>query len=286
MTGGTDPVSTAPFEPRVALASLSGRSDADWARAAGELAGAAFLGGIALDGPTREAAREMVDRDRDEFLPADPLAFVDEQLAALADAPLLAGFNVRASDPESVREAAAICAERGAVLEVNAHCRQSEMCAAGAGESLLREPDRLAEYVAAAAETGATVSVKVRTELAGVDLPAVAGRVGDAGADILHVDAMDSERVVADVVEATDAAVVANNGVRDRETVREYLAYGADAVSVGRPSDDPRVLRQVRAAVDEWFEGDSGDRNDRGGSGDPGDEPRRRARPTGGGSQP
>ena len=75
----------------------------------------------------------------------------------------------------------------------------------------------------------------------------------DAGADIVHVDAMDSEEVVADVVEATDAAVVANNGVRDRATVREYLACGADAVSVGRPSDDPDVLAAVRKATHEWF---------------------------------
>jgi len=35
--------------------------------------------------------------------------------------------------------------------------------------------------------------------------------------------------------------------------VREYLEYGADAVSVGRPSDDPRVLRRVREATDAWF---------------------------------
>ena len=260
----------APFEPRVALASLSGQSDAAWARAASEFAGAAFLGGIALDGPTREAARALVDRDREEFLPDDPLSFVDEQLAALADAPLRPGFNVRASEPEPVRAAAEVCADRGAIVEINAHCRQEEMCAAGAGESLLRDPDRLVEYVTAAAETGAIVSVKVRAELAGVDLPAVAARLDDAGADIVHVDAMDSEEVVADVVEATDAAVVANNGVRDRETVREYLAHGADAVSVGRPSDDPRVLRRVRAAVEEWF-------------GDAGDEPRESAVPPGSG---
>ncbi|QPV62081.1 tRNA-dihydrouridine synthase [Halosimplex litoreum] len=246
------------FEPRLALASLSGRADAEWAGAASEFAGAAFLGGIALDEPTREAAREMVDRDREEFLPADPLSFVDEQLAALADAPLRPAFNVRASGPEPIRAAAAICADRDALLEINAHCRQDEMCAAGAGESLLREPDRLADYVVAAAETGVTVSVKVRTELAGVDLPAVVARAAGAGADVVHVDAMDSESVVADVVEATDAFVVANNGVRDRETVRAYLTYGADAVSVGRPSDDPRVLRRVRAAVDEWFDEGAG----------------------------
>jgi len=242
-----------PFSPRLVLASLSGRSDAGWARAGADHAGAAVLGGIALDGPTREAAREMVDRDREEFLPADPLAFVDAQLTALADAPLRPAFNVRASSAGPVRAAAAVCRDSGAILEVNAHCRQEEICAAGAGESLLREPERLCEYVRAAAGTGATVSVKCRAGLDGVDLPAVAARASAAGADLVHVDAMDSEGVVAEVVAATDAAVVANNGVCDRATVREYLACGADAVSVGRQSDDPGVLRRVRRAVDEWF---------------------------------
>jgi tRNA-dihydrouridine synthase len=72
--------------------------------------------------------------------------------------------------------------------------------------------------------------------------------------DLGHVDAKDSEALVAEVVRATaDATVVANNGVRDRETTREYLAYGADAVSVGRPSDDPAVLRRVRSAAEAWF---------------------------------
>jgi TIM-barrel protein len=263
MSGSEDSL----FTPRVALASLSGRSDAAWARAGSEFAGAAFLGGIALDEPTRAAARSLVDREREEFLPADPLEFVDDQLAALADTPIRPAFNVRASSPGPVREAAAVCRDRNAIVEINAHCRQDEMCAAGAGESLLREPDRLCEYVRAAAGTDATVSLKCRTELDGVDLPAVAARASDAGADLIHVDAMDSEGVVAEVVAATDAAVVANNGVRDRATVREYLACGADAVSVGRPSDDPRVLRRVRRAVDEWFDGAEADRRDGAGAG-------------------
>ncbi len=241
--------------PRLALASLSGESDAEWARAGADYADAAVLGGVALDGPTREAARAMVaDRDRTEFLPDDPVAFAAAQLDALADASLRAGVNVRATGPEPVRELARECAARGAVLEVNAHCRQDEMCAAGAGESLLRDPDRLAAQVAAAADAGATVSVKVRAELDGVDLPAVARRIEAAGGRAVHVDAMDTESVVRDVADATDLFVVANNGVRGRETAFEYLRYGADAVSVGRPSDDPRVLRRVRDAVDEWFE--------------------------------
>ena len=244
------------FEPRLALASLSGQSDAAWAEAAVPHAGAAVLGGIALDEPARAAAEQMVaDRDRDEFLPDDPLAFVDDQLAALEDVPLLAGFNVRSVAAEPVREAAAVCADRGAVLEVNAHCRQAELCAAGCGETLLADTDRLTDQVAAAASAGATVSVKVRAEVPGVDLPSLAPALADAGAAVVHVDAMDSEPVIGEVVEALDggAFVIANNGVRDRRTAHEYLALGADAVSVGRPSDDPAVLARVRAAVDEWF---------------------------------
>jgi TIM-barrel protein len=257
--------------PRLALASLSGRSDAAWARRGGAHADLAVLGGVALDAPTRSAARAAVARGREEFLPADPVAFVADQLDRLADAPLRPGVNVRAVDPDAVAPVAAVCATHDAVLEVNAHCRQDETTAAGAGQRLLRAPERLAAQVRVASEAGATVSVKLRTEVTGVDLPALAGRLTRAGADRLHVDAMDSEGVVASVVgaarrathpDAGDGArrrplVIANNGVRDRRTVREYLACGADAVSVGRPSTDPAALARVRRAVDEWFETDA-----------------------------
>jgi len=243
------------FEPRVALASLSGEADADWARAGSEYAGLAVMGGIALDDATREAAREMIrDRDRTEFLPDDPVAFLASELDALSDVDVRPGFNVRTTSLGPLRDAARECADRDAILEVNAHCRQDEMCAAGAGESLLSNSDRLAEQVAAASDAGATVSVKVRAEVPGVDLPTLADRLDAAGADCLHVDAMDSEHVIGDVRERFDGFLIANNGVRDRETVFEYLDYGADAVSVGRPSDNPRVLRRVRDATAEWFD--------------------------------
>jgi len=263
---------------RLALASLSGRSDAAWARAGADHADLALLGGVALDGPTRAAARGAVLRDRTEFLPPDPVAFVADQLDRLADAPVRAGVNVRAVDSAAVAPVARVCAARGAVLEVNAHCRQAETTAAGAGQALLCDPDRLAAQVRVASEAGATVSVKLRTEVDGVDLPALAGRLAGAGADCLHVDAMDSEGVIARVVrragEAVDGtdrrpAVIANNGVRGRRTVREYLACGADAVSVGRPSTDPETLVRVRRAVDEWA-----------------DAPDRRGRPPGASAPP
>ena len=259
------------IDPPLALASLSGAADAEWAQAGATYAGAALLGGIALDAESRAAVRTMVaDRERSEFLPADPLAWIDEQLAALAesDADIRAGVNVRATGVRAIGEAAAVCTDHGALLEVNAHCRQAELCAAGCGETLLADTDRLAEYVAAAAGAGADVSVKVRADVDGVDLADTARAVAAVGADAIHVDAMDSEEIVGSVKDAApELVVIANNGVRGRETVREYLAAGADAVSVGRPSDDERVLRRVRTAVDEWTDGAGSAGVDRGASG-------------------
>ncbi|WP_049920974.1 tRNA-dihydrouridine synthase [Halopiger djelfimassiliensis] len=237
------------FTPPLALASLSGEADADWARAGSTYAGAAFLGGIAIDEDARAAARELVERERTEFLPADPIAFIDRQLAALAAAPLRPAVNVRSATVEPVETAARVCRDHDALLEINAHCRQDELCAVGCGETLLQDDDRLRRYVERAADTGATVGVKVRAEVPGVDLPALARTLEAAGASFVHVDAMDSESAVADVVDATTLFVIANNGVRDDETVREYVEYGADAVSVGRPSDDPVVLERVHEAV-------------------------------------
>jgi len=241
------------FEPRLALASLSGEADADWARAAADHAGAAFLGGIALDEPARDAAEKLLARDRKEFLPADPLAFVDDQLTAVAaaDASIRPGINIRSTTVEPVRQAAAICADHDAILEINAHCRQPELRAVGCGETLLADTDRLAEFVTVAAETAPAVSVKVRAEVDGVDLVAVAERIETTGADAIHVDAMDSEAIIGRVANATDLFVIANNEVRDAESVREYVEFGADAVSVGRPSREPdgAVMRRVAAAV-------------------------------------
>ncbi|MES3160301.1 MAG: tRNA-dihydrouridine synthase [Halorubrum sp.] len=250
-------------DPFVVAASLSGVADAAWARGAAPYVDCALMGGIALDPASRAAARDLVERGRSEFLPADPVGWIDEQFRALADTPVRPGVNVRSATAEPVREAAAVCAAHGAVCELNAHCRQPEVCAVGCGETLLADTDRLAEYVAAATGAGATTSVKIRAAVAGVDLPEVARAVAGAGADWLHVDAMDSEPAIAEVVDglttdgtAGDVTVVANNGVRGRESVAEYAEYGADAVSVGRPSDDPQTLARIAEAVDAWRDRD------------------------------
>ncbi|WP_254864829.1 tRNA-dihydrouridine synthase [Halovivax gelatinilyticus] len=242
------------FEPRLALASLSGESDAAWARAGATAAGAAFLGGIALCDRSRDAARDLVARGRSEFLPEDPISFVDTQLEALADVAIRPGVNVRSTDVEAIVAVAERCHAHGALLEINAHCRQEELCAIGCGETLLRDTSRLAAYVERCRDSGAPVGVKVRAEVSGVDLASTARRVDDAGASFIHVDAMDSPAVIEDVSSATDLFVIANNGVRRIESVAEYVSYGADAVSIGRPSDDPALRQVVSQAVESAYE--------------------------------
>ncbi|ELZ34800.1 tRNA-dihydrouridine synthase [Halorubrum tebenquichense] len=273
-------------DPFLVAASLSGAADAEWARRAAGYVDVALLGGVALDPASRAAARDLVARGREEFLPTDPLGFVADQLDAVADiddSPVRPGINVRSATLGPVREAAEICADRDAVCEINAHCRQPELRAVGCGESLLRDPDRLSRYVAAAAETGATTSVKVRAGLPGVDLAATATVAAEAGADWLHVDAMDSEAAVGAVASAlddapADATLIANNGVRGRETVAEYAARGADAVSVGRPTEDPPVLARVADAVADWRAGALCDRSGDG-EYEPEQDPEPEARP-------
>ena len=239
------------FSPRLALASLSGCSDANWAIAGSRHAGAAFLGGIALDDPARIAAKSLVERGRDEFLPPDPIGFVEAQLSRLESVAIRPGINVRSTSREPIADVARCCVRTEGLLEINAHCRQEELCAVGCGETLLADTDRLGSFVETAVEVGAVTGVKVRAEVPGVDLVETARRIETAGATFVHVDAMDSRQVVADVVDTTDLFVIANNGVRTATDVEEYRSYGAHAVSLGRPSDDPIARERVRRALGE-----------------------------------
>ncbi len=238
------------IDPPIAVASLSGESNARWARAVDGYVGAAFLGGIGIDTMTQAAARGAVHRGRDEFLTDDPLGFIETQLRLLEGADLTPAMNVRATAPEPIERAASICATHNAILEVNAHCRQPEVTSLGCGERLCARLDRLTSFVEAGCDGGASVSVKVRAELPGVDLTEVATRIESAGASIIHVDAMDSREVIADIAEVTEMTVIANNGVRTLSDINEYLGYGADAVSIGRPSTDPeRVSHLATTAI-------------------------------------
>jgi hypothetical protein len=93
------------------------------------------------------------------------------------------------------------------------------------------------------------VSVKLRAELDNVSIRAAGEHAVEAGADLLHVDAMDSPEAIR-ALAPVDGTVIANNGVRDSKTAATYFRNGADAVSVARPSTDPAALECIAAAVE------------------------------------
>lgn len=240
---------TGRFEPRLALSSMSGESNVEWARARDEWIGGAFLGAFNLDEETRSASREMVARGRTEFLPDRPFEFLEDQLDLSDEIDCLVGANVRTVSPGRIHRAGELCVQHEAVLEINAHCRQPEMVNIGCGQQLLRNPERLRDYLQAGRESGALVSLKGRFEVEDVDSVEILNRAIEWGADILHVDAMDSEPLIA---ELEAPFILANNGVRRARHVREYARYGADGVSVGR-ANNPDFLETLSKAVrDQW----------------------------------
>ena len=226
----------------LALASLSGESDAEWALRRQEWIDVAFLGGLALDETTREAARAMVERGRDEFLTFEPFAWIREQFGKLEGSGVRPAVNVRASSPQPLEEAARAVSEFDGILEINAHCRQPEMIEAGSGHALLRDSGRLWEYLEAAQGCGVDVSLKARFEVPGVDSVSLLNRAAENGLTYLHVDTMDSESLLRNV---TGATVIANNGVREPKDLETMAGYGAGMVSVAR-GDRPEILSILR----------------------------------------
>jgi TIM-barrel protein len=227
-------------------ASLSGVADRTWARRLAPLVSRAMLGGIAVDPHTRAAAEALRARGRAEFLPPDPLVWAARMTRAPRPVPM--GLNIRARSAAAVRAVAGAVDTEAVWVELNAHCRQPEMCAAGAGEQLLREHGRLAELTEVGASCGATMGVKVRAEVPGVELVSVARTVEAAGGAFIHLDAMDDPTAVARVAAETELEVIANNGIRTRADVVRARDAGAAAVSVGRPSTDPTAVAQIATA--------------------------------------
>ncbi len=194
-----------------------------------------ILGGYNLDEKTNEAARKEIARGRSEFVSAHPLDFLRSELEAAQGITTIA-INARAASLPPFVEAALLVKEFGAILEINAHCRQPEMTELGAGEALLKDISGLCEYIREIKKTGVVLSVKTRANV--VNDVELARQLEKAGADIIHIDAMHPEGLNTGVIKrvrnATGLFIIGNNSVVDFESAKEYFSHGADMVSVAR----------------------------------------------------
>src|SRR4051812_33201070 len=154
-------------------------------------------------------------------------------------------------DPQAVRIAAGIAAERGAdLIDINMGCPVRKVCKTGAGASLLDEPDNAVALARAAREGGGLpVTVKVRSgnrpgERTGFDL--ALRLVDEAGVAAIgfhprhaaqqHKGAPDYE-LAAELVERLPAPVIVSGGLADDERALDaFDRTGADAVMLARGS--------------------------------------------------
>lgn len=232
----------------VAIASMAGIVDAGYVLERKDHIGAAFIGGYSIDDATLAAARETAaSGGRTEFLYEDPAAELSSQIRKMAKSDVVLGLNLRGSSPASYRSIAETLGD-AVVYEIDAHCRQAPMVAAGCGEHYLHNPSDLAAAIRALKTLDVTVSVKIREGVSGDDRH-LARKVWSAGADILHIDLMDAgSPKLRQIRNSCPLLLIANNSINTFDIMKDRLSHGADLVSLARKSD-VRTLSGLDAAI-------------------------------------
>ncbi|MBC7085224.1 MAG: methanogenesis marker 9 domain-containing protein [Methanomethylovorans sp.] len=246
----------------IALASMGGITDSIFANEFAKDAGLVILGGYNLDTVTNRAASDIIKRGRTEFISEEPLKLISNELESIKIGGVVA-INVRSCSIEPLIEAAEIIKNANAIIEIDAHCRQPEMTKIGIGEALLKNLPKLEDIIHRIKTTGAIVSIKVRANV--IDNIKMAKAIENAGADILHVDAMKKGagtdlEAIRKIRDATRLLLIGNNSVTDFNTAKEIFARGADIVSVARgvienPSLISQLVKDVTSLQEEigWY---------------------------------
>jgi TIM-barrel protein len=244
------------FKNPIALAPMAGIVDSSFANQYAGDAGLVVLGAFSIDKSSIEVASRLTARGRKEFISEEPLELIKREVRAVKPGVAVA-VNVRSSTPGPLVELAKILKNEGAILELNAHCRQPEMLEAGLGEALLYDLPRLSEWVRMIKETGVVLSVKVRANV--VDNIELARVLDKAGADILHVDAGMPESpgadldAIVDFRDATRLFIIGNNSVTDFLEAKEMFSRGVDMVSVARGVlKDPELIQKLVESVSSY----------------------------------
>ncbi|MFL5780872.1 MAG: tRNA dihydrouridine synthase [Thermoleophilaceae bacterium] len=154
-------------------------------------------------------------------------------------------------DPEVMRIAAGIAAERGAdLIDINMGCPVRKVCKTGAGASLLDEPDLAVALARGAAEgSGLPVTVKLRSgqrpgERTGVELARrLVDEAGVAGISFHPRHAAQQHKgepdyaLAAELVEHLHVPVIVSGGLSsDERALAAFERTGADAVMLARGS--------------------------------------------------
>ena len=164
-------------------------------------------------------------------------------------------------DPQVMRSAAAVVAERGAdLIDLNMGCPVPKVMKTGAGAALLKDPDTAVAVARAAQEgSGLPVTVKLRAsarpgDTEGLDLARrLAEEAGVAGitfhprsAAVRHKGTPDYD-LAARLVQALDVPVIVSGGMHGAEHIRWVFDHtGCEAVMLARGSlGNPWLFEEV-----------------------------------------
>jgi tRNA-dihydrouridine synthase B len=168
------------------------------------------------------------------------------------------------SEPAVMAEAARMVEDAGAdIVDLNFGCPVRKVTKTGAGATLIEDPDRAAQIVAAvAAAVDVPVTVKMRRGVADGSRSAleVAPRLVEAGAASLTLHPRSAKQMytgtadhslTAELVELVDVPVVASGDVVSRERAQELLdGTGCAAVMVGRAAQgNPWAVGEIAGAL-------------------------------------
>ncbi|MBU7033147.1 MAG: hypothetical protein HXS53_11485 [Theionarchaea archaeon] len=167
------------------LAAMAGRNDGAFCRRIGMLGvGMVTVGGISVDEKTMSASREMVRRGRKEFLFDDLHHFLEDHITQAQASRARVCVNIRSATLQGYVKAAEIITDLGAVVEVNAHCRQEEMITRGAGQHLLEDLHAFKRIIDALHDEGIRAIIKFRGNVSSERL-----LLETIDPDVVHIDA-------------------------------------------------------------------------------------------------
>ncbi|MGA9140818.1 MAG: methanogenesis marker 9 domain-containing protein [Methanocella sp.] len=241
------------FKNPVAVASMAGITDSVFFEQCKD-AGLYILGGYSLDDPTMQASKEIVKRGRKEFVSDDIFTFIEDELKKVSGKGVAIGINVRATTAEPLVRAAELAKKYGALLEINAHCRQEEMAAHGVGEVMLKDRIKLARIVTELKKTGVVLSLKMRSGV--VDDVVLLRLLEKAGLDIAHVDAMGRNganvNAIKKIRDGTSLFVIGNNSINGYETAQAMYSAGSDMISLARAvAAGPKIIKSLVAYTED-----------------------------------
>ena len=203
---------------------------------------AVTLGGYSLDEKTIEASQKIIERGRKEFhFELDEIIpHMESEVNKIKEIhpDVSVSANVRSINPEPIIEASKI--KNLDIIELNCHCRQEEITSIGCGQEMLKRTD-LADFISQIADNAESeVSVKIRANVGGIDTLEIAKTIEDAGADYLHLDAMDPNvfdadwKLLENVCKNTNIKVIGNNSIDSAEKIKKMYQCGVYGFSIAR----------------------------------------------------